>query len=322
MADIDVTALVAQYGTYYDGKDKQDRLYEKVKTKSKTDMVASAITIEENEYRASESEFTEVLQPFQKGWTPKGALSFKPAPIALGNFKIDVELYPDDLKNSWAEFLTGLEPADRAQWPLVRWMIEKHIISKIQEDWEKKEVFSGVKAAVTPGTAAAAGTTIDGLRKQINDAITAGDITPITTGAFSTDPVTFVEEIEAFVDTFPEEYDDIDMTLVMSTALAKRYARGYRAKYMTGVVVGGDSVYKVEDTNVTVEGVPSSKGSEKIYCTPKWNFKKINRNKGNMNMPKVRIGNDPRAVQVFGDWWMGIGFVIKELVFTNDQDTL
>ncbi|MEH0153733.1 hypothetical protein V6R21_06265 [Limibacter armeniacum] len=322
MADITTTDLVAQYGTYYDGKDKRDRLYELVRVKSETDMVASSITIEENEYQAAESEFTEILQGFQKGWTPKGALTFKPRPIKLGNFKIDVEVFPDDLKNTWAEFLTGLEPAERTQWPLVRWMLEKHIMPKIQEDWELKEVFGGVKTAINAGTPSAAGANIDGLRKQINDGITAGDITPIATGAAATDPVAFVDQIEAFVDAIPQEYRDKPMELVMSKDLAKRYARGYRAKYMTGVVVGGESRLEVVDTNITIVGVPSMIGSEKWFCTLKWNLKKIMRNKGNFNSPQVTKGENPRGVQIYSDWWMSIGFLIPEIVFTNDQDTL
>ena len=67
-------------------------------------------------------------------------------------------------------FLTG-DDIDVKQWPFVRWFIEEYIIPQIHQDYELNEVYKGVYAAPTPGTAGAVSTSMNGIGKTIADAI-------------------------------------------------------------------------------------------------------------------------------------------------------
>jgi hypothetical protein len=58
--------------------------------------------------------------------------------------------------------------------------------------------------------------------------------------------------------------------------------------------------------------------SDKLWCTPKSNAIKLGKKTQNMNA--VRVENVDRLVKMYSDWWCGVGFVIPEIVFTNDRD--
>ncbi|MDX5436852.1 MAG: hypothetical protein LPK03_06630, partial [Pontibacter sp.] len=188
-----------------------------------------------------------------------------------------------------------------------------------KEDYELNEVYKGVFAAPQNGVAGAAGTTMDGLRKQINDQVTAGRITPIVTGAPDVDNKVFVAQIEDFIDKVNANYQHIPMQLCMSQALERRFLKGYRAVY------GKDTDYKgsngkVDFSNVSIIGLPSMAGANKIWMTPKGNAIQLGKRTQNANT--VQIESVDRKVKMFSDWSRGVGFVIPEIVFTNDQDLL
>jgi hypothetical protein len=58
-------------------------------------------------------------------------------------------------------------------------------------------------------------------------------------------------------------------------------------------------------------------GSNRIFCTPKSNA--IRLMKKTENMDNMNIENVDRQVKFYTDWYTGVGFVIPEIVFVNDQ---
>lgn len=315
---MDVADIITEFGAYYinQGQNMQ-RLIRQLRQPSTTDALFTPIMTDDTVWRASETRIGRVLQPFQKAWTPLGDVEFVPVAIEQYKLKMDNEDYPDDLEASWLGFLSGPE-IDRKQWPFIRWFIEVELLPQLQEDYELHEVYNGEYAAPTPGTAGAVSTSMNGIKKIINDHIDAGRITPIVTGALSADPATLVDQIEAFADAIDNRYWRMPLEVAVAPEIERRFFRGYKAKYGQYTDYRENTQGVVDMTNLTIVGKPSMIGSGKIWTTPKRNAVLLQ--KKTANMTRVQVENVDRLVKVYTDFWKGVGFLIPEIVFTNDQD--
>ena len=315
---MDISAILSEFGAYYIKQGQNlTRLVKQLNEQSVTEQAFTTVVTDETLWRGSESRMTRVLQPFQKAWTPIGAVSFVPVAIQAFKQKIDFQDYPDDLEASWLGFLAD-SSLDRKEWPFVRWFIEVELIPQSKQDYELNEIYAGVFAAPTAGTAGGAGTSMNGIKKVINTQITAGRIVPVITGVVPTDPVDFVEYVEEFGDNINTKYWSVPMQLCMGQTLKRRFLRGYKAKYGQNTDYTANKDGAVDLTNLTIFGAPSHNATEKIWCTPKNNAVRLVKKTQNMNA--VRIENVDRLVKMYSDWYSGIGFIIPELVFTNDKD--
>lgn len=312
-----IADIITEFGAYYIKNDaNMARMVQQLYYPSTTDTLLTPFYTDDTIYRASEGRFQRVLQPFQKAWTPIGQMTFLPVAIEMFKQKIDTQEYPDTLEGTWLGFLAG-DGIDRKQWPFIRWFVEKFLLPQAKQDYELNEVYAGVFAAPTPGTAGAAGTSMDGLRLAINTNVTNGRTTPITLGAVPADVSDLVDYVEALVDGIDHRYWNIPMQLAVSQANERNYKRGLRAKYGRDLDFTGTNAV-VKETNIEVVGLPSMVGSSKMWCTPKSNVLQLN--KKTQNQQQVQIDSVDRLIKIFSDWWSGVGFVIPELVFTNDVD--
>lgn len=315
---LQIADVVTQFGAYYLNQGQNlAHLYQLLRSATTTESMFTPVNTDDTIWRAAKTLFSRVVQPFQKAWTPLAGVTFTPVEIKQFKIKVDAQEYPDELEASWLGFLDG-EDIDRKQWPFVRWYVEAYLIPQIKQDIELREIYQGVATAPTAGTAGASGTSIDGLKKTINGHITAGRITPIVTGALEVDnPEALVEQFEAFADGIHQDYWEIPMMLGCSPAVARAFLRGQEKKY--GKNTGGGALdLTINKTNITLKGLPSHRNTQKIWCTPTGNAimlrKKVN------NQSKVQVESVDRLLKFFTDFWMGIGFIIPEIIFTNDQD--
>src|SRR6056297_2724024 len=121
---VKVSDIINEFGNYYiPQRQSTDRLVRQLRFPSVTEQSFRPILTDATEYRMSEVRIGELLQPFQKGWTPKGQSEFKPVTIKLYEMKLDHEVYPDEIEQSWLGFLADND-LDRREWPLVRYLIE------------------------------------------------------------------------------------------------------------------------------------------------------------------------------------------------------
>ncbi|WP_022821897.1 hypothetical protein [Hymenobacter norwichensis] len=315
---LEITDVVAQFGAYYLNQGQNlTRLYTLLRSATTTESLFTPVNTDDTIWRAAKALFTRVVQPFQKQFTPLASVKFVPVEIRQFKMKVDAQEYPDELESSWLGFLDG-DDIDRKTWPFVRWYVEVYLIPQIKQDIEYNEIFQGSYVAPTTGTPGAAGTSMDGLKKTINGHITAGRITPITTGALEiTNPEALVEQFEAFADGIHKDYWSIPMTLGTSETVARAFLRGQERKY--GKNTGGGALgLQINNTNITVAGVPSHRDTQKIWCTPKGNA--IMLRKRIQNQTKVQVESVDRLLKLFTDFSMGIGFIIPEIVFTNDRE--
>ena len=319
MADTQLTAaqIIADFGSYYQngGQGEQDLLmrpYEQFGTREALSLIPTEDTI----LRLSDVQVSEILQAYQDDFTPKGGVTFLPVQIPLTQLKVDQAFNPTFLQNTWLGFLSS-NKTDRTTWPFVRWFIEKYLLGQLDEDLETKAIYKGSKAAIVAGAAGTAIGAMDGIRKQINAGITAGNVTPIPTGALSADPVTFCEQIEDFVAAIPEKYWSKSMTLNMSRTLARRYKKGRKKLYNENYDQESDMA-QVDETEVRVAGRASMSGSDKIWMTLPGNY--VLGVKGFSNKEGFEIEKVDRKVKLYTDFWMGTGYLQGDLLFTNDRD--
>lgn len=322
---MNVASIIAEFGAYYLNEGQNaSRLVRQLRDKSVTDELFSTRVTDETIYRASEVRIDRLLQPFQKSWTPIGTPEFVPVQIQSYAMKMDFEMTPDDLEASWLGFLAD-NNLDRKQWPIVRYLVEQELLPGIKRDYENNEVYKGVYAAPAAGSAGAAGTAMQGIKKIINNHITAGRITPITMGAF---PATvsgdksveyqICEYFEDFVAKVNDKYWGVPMEIATSPQRARQFKIGYGQKYGSQVDYTKNTDGAVDFSMFKVVGKPSHRGSDKIWTTPKDNAVRILRKSANYD--KVQIENVDRKVKIYTDFWGGIGYLIPETVFTNDLE--
>lgn len=315
--EIDIDQLKADFGDYYiDQGQNMENLhllpFESFDTREAFTIVPTDQTL----LRESNVEFESILQQYQDEFTPKGTVTFKPREIPLYQMKIDQHFNPTKLQRSWVAFLTS-NKLDRAEWPFVRWMIEVYLMKQSMEDMEKYAIHNGVYEAPVDGVAGDPSKTMNGVNKILVDAEAAGDLTFINTGALSATPSTFVGQVEDFVKAWPEKYRRMGIVINMSRTLEERFVEGMQTKYnmQYAQVNALKAVRNFE--NVTVAGRPSLEGKSRIWGTPKYNA--IMGVKGFENTNAFKIESSKRFVDIFSDWWAGIGFVNYEIVFCNEQ---
>jgi len=328
-SNINVDDIKTEFGAYYrDGGQNLTRVLKKPYIALQTEALFGLIPTDDTSYQMATTELSRVLQPFQVGWTPLG--DFKASPIVMTQtpFKVDLEEYPDKLEASWLGFLAD-KNLDRAAWPFVRYLVEEHLYSRMDEDYELDEIYFGKFVAPTAGTAGAARTGMDGIRIQLNRAAAAGKITPIALGAIPTDPLDFCNYVEAFAEQFTLRYRGRAMEVCMNTTLARRYAKGRHQKYKGDIAdpVGrqildgaGNALVTapIEFTKHRVVGLDSMGDSAKIWATHADNRKRLA--KKTPNTRQVRIESAKRQVAIMTDFYKGLGFPVLEAVFMNDQD--
>ncbi len=320
MADtvINSAQVVADYGSFYidNGQNMNDlkmRPFQEFGTKDAFTIIETDDTI----LRSANVEVGEVLQGYQDDYTPKGYVGFATGDILLYPVKVDQAFNPTKLVKTWLGFLTS-KATDRKTWPFVRWFIQEYVLKQIDDDLEMKAIYNGVYAAPTAGVANNAVDTMNGMKKLINDKITAGKIAPIATGAPSNDPKIWCQQIETFCKALPEKYWDRPLTINMSRVLAQRYMEGRKLLYNVNYSQVADlkAIANFETFNITGRG--SMIGAKKIWMTPKSNL--VLGVRGFSNTNAVELESVDRKVKIWTDWWMGAGWWMDELMFTNDQD--
>ncbi len=326
---IDVADVVAQFGAYYKpGSENQKNLRDMLYKPGETAADFQARPTDDTIWRGTKASLDRVVQPFQKAFTPLSTISFKPNQFSLFKLKIDVKEEPDDLEATYVGFLTSIPEIERANWPFVKWLIEKHIMPKKEEDLEVDEYFGGVFVAPTPNVPGPAGTSMDGIRKVIRGYNTAGRTNlgngAIATGAAADDDVDYCSQVEQFVADLPTHFRKKIDKVFMSPENELKYKRGKRKKYglqvnfLTGQ--GVSDLLTVEDfPNAIIAGRESHAGSDLLWTTIAANRIRPQKKAALANTMAVKEFS-PRQVSIYTDWWEALGFEIPELIFHNDQD--
>lgn len=285
-----------------------------MRQKSVTTSYAKPIIYDGEVYRFANTRLGEIVQQFQKAFTAKGNLEFKPNEIRLRNLKIDLSLYPDEVKGSWLGFLQDMDAQERKNWPIVRFLLEKEVIPQLHSDMELKAYFKGEYEAATTGTAGETVKTLDGIKKLLTVGLanTAQQMQSVALTAAISKANAF-DMVEEFVENFDPLLEGTKMRAYMDPKVLRWYHQDKRNTH--GVDVNYNANKPIVDfSTCELVGLPSMAGEKTIWSTPIDNFLYIRRANG---MKKPLIEESKREVSLTSDWWEGLGFGYNELVYVS-----
>jgi hypothetical protein len=309
-----VSGLIEEFGAYYENNGQNSKRVLKLLTQpTKTETFCTPIKTDETIFRLAQSSVSDLVQAFQKAWTPKGTDTIIPNKIEMHHMKVDIELYPDDIEATWLGFLASGDQT-RKDWPLVKWLIEGHYLPKIRENLELSEIYKGVRDEPTPGTAGATGSGMTGLQKLLIDGVSTGTVNSIT-GIGALDETTIFDQVEKFVDGISQVYQGVAMNVFMSPYWAKAYLRDKRTNGFYQIKSSGEIDNSIDFAPQSVVALPSMAGTTDIFATPKENL--IHLGKKDMNKNRFNIEESKRQVFLMTDWWEAVGFGINQAVWTN-----
>lgn len=267
---------------------------------------------------------SEIFQPYQWQYTPKGSVNFDAVENELQIIKADVKLTADEIAVFWDAwkvewFDVGRDPI---QYSFSRYLYETLYSSKMIEELNQME-WSGEFAAPTAGTPGASLTSIDGLRKKIRDAVNGSLLSEIPTGALVAN--TMVNQVESFCDAIPQPYRDLPGRVVMSSTNARAYWRNYRSLFGTGNSVSGNenNELRIDATNKRIQAVKSMDvtASNRLIFVPDgypgliWGTRR-----GFPTFINLRWEAQERIVKGLGEFYRFMGATYWEFVFVNDQE--
>lgn len=267
---------------------------------------------QQGEYISTNSSRTDIIQPFQKAWTPKGGVTLTPYKNQVYRMKMDYVL--DNMENLFGTYLAELsdESKEPKDYPFVKWLMEKHIIPGMTEELFKISV-KGNYVAPTPGTAGTSLGSANGIFTIVTDEIAAGNLVPLTVGTVTSTNI--VDKVELYNDSIPDEYQDIPGEIFMSMSNVRAYRRADREAH------GNDTDWKgmttdLYGTNKTLVGLPQLNGSNRFLFTPRGNMLCMY---DKLIMPSPTVQQDKRDVYLLSDFHRGYGFDTLENVFVSDQ---
>lgn len=318
-----LASIISDYGAFYiQNEANMDRLYKLAYRKSGTGLLFNNVmTTETTQVRSAKSSMTRSgAQGWQKAWTPVGTIAFEPWKHDLYRMKINNEQVPDELYDSWLQFLTNINDVDRLNWPFVRWWLEEHVIPLWEQEKEESVIYKGVYVAPTAGTAGTLAGMMDGIGKKIADQISAGRTTAFVMGAVpATDDELLYDYVYDMVKQIDTKYRSNKMEVVMATELADRFKEGKRLKFNLQYqqVDQLETLYHLP--NVKIVGVDSMTTKKRMFITPPENrVRYVNPGARSSNVFEIdKI--DFVTLRAFTDWHETVGFQIPELVFCNDQ---
>mgnify|MGYP001565214907 CR=1 FL=1 len=267
-----------------------------------------------------------LIQAFQCDFTPNNTHTFDEERIPLQRMKIDVQFTCDDLDQwfdtfmvNWDEFGTGKAPSE---WEFPKWIYENEIMPKYEEELELLLAYKGVRVAPTTGTAGNTADAVDGMGKKIADAITAGRIVPIATGAFSSG--TYIAKFDTFINGLPVKFRDGSGNIYVSPTHARALAKEILDTYKTNPNIDPSDTMKILNfslpfTNKRVVGLPSMEGRNRMLYSPRPDNLVVVRRRGEPMVPVIRWENFERTLKGFSEFHRGYGFEFGTETFVNDQ---
>ena len=318
---MNVSEIKTAYGAYYENSGQNmKRILGMLSQGLVTPGICTPIKTDDTVFKLGQLTVGNIVQSFQKGWTPKNAAAFTPNELRLYQFKVDEEVNPDDIEATWLGFLAG-SSVDRQSWPLIKFLIEypeMGYLSKINSDMELNEYGKGVYLAPTPGVAGATGKSMNGIIKQLQTGVDAETINSINIQPLNA--VSIFDQIERFTDGISEVYQSVKMNICMSPKWHRLYLRDKRAAGFFTLQTANEITSGIDFTPQQVLPLPSLSGTDVIFATPQTNI--LHLTKKGPNKTNIRIEEYRRNVSFMCDWWEGIGFGIDAAVWTNLQKTV
>lgn len=272
------------------------------------------------EYKAVQSlSVGRIVQQFKAEWAPKGGAKFKPLTIKNYRHKVNFAIIPAEIGESWLFHLydEGLSPD---QMPITRYIIENVMLPQIADDIENAMIAKAKYVEDSRKTEEA----MDGYETTLVEAKKSHDkrfrFFKNDKNLFEATDDEVLATIDDFVASFAPLYKSKQMPVFLSRDIYLKYKRAYKKKWGAGsgtekTNFGED---RVDFSNCYLQVLDSLYGSPIVFSTPKENFVGL-RHKN--PAPFISdIQKQDYEVRFFGEFWLGVGFLIGEAVFAIVPD--
>ncbi len=322
---LDVTKIVEQYNGYYlnSGQNQEDILRSFKRQRTLPTFAQSRMT-KNTTAQLSNVTLTSVLQPFHKTYSGKGDTALKPNEIQLRKLKVDLPIDPDDVEETWAGFLADPANADRAQWPLVRYIWEVLVAEQAQQDYEAADWAGQYSAAPGGGTPGSHLAVYNGLKKLAVDGLANTDLPMhlLHLQEDPTDPTKVFDNIENIAGQLPPFWANRQVDILVPQKMYTNYFRDRRNKH--GNDWGRDNQLGTTTMlqPMSLDGFPNWRlvpfgGMDMagdyghIIATPRANVLHYTQT-GSWRMGMTTY---TRTVKLFADWFEGVGFGVNDMVY-------
>ena len=273
------------------------------------------------DYKATAAIVTEVSQQFTPKWTPKGSGKYTPVEIKYRRHKINALLQPADILNSWLTYLWE-QGKTNAQMPIVKYMIEQHILPKVADDitlsMAGKGKYVDHSAGVKDGDeGSSAQDSVDGIETILVEGKARSTCkinffkNAINIFADGVTDQQILDYVDSFVDAISPLFAK-HLVLHCSPEFLTRYRRADFA--VNGKYTGEENNGRIRFTAFTLEPMVCMYNSPILFATPTENMAMlVDLAKAESCINKIEEVN--YDVKVFGEYSLSFGFKIEEAVY-------
>ena len=274
-------------------------------------------------YIAAAAIMSEVSQQFTTKWTPKGTAKFTPLEIQYRRHKINVEITPTEVIDSWLVDLyeQGKSPD---QQPLVHYIVNNHILPRVTEDITYSMIAKGKFKKATPTQDGEAGSpavdSMDGFETILVEGRTAaGCMFNFLKDAVDVRTLSGKELLD-YVENFTSAISPLfakNLPVYCSPEFLKAYQQADYDVY--GKYTGEKAGNEVRFSKFRLIALDSMYDSAIIFATPKANFIEL----VDLSAAATCINDVQKSnytVKIFGEYSLSTGFAIAEAVFASVPD--
>lgn len=273
-------------------------------------------------YTGQEAEITDLLQPYQPAFTPKGDEEFDGITSFIRPIKIDKLFTAEQLEKFFSRWKANwfTPNPEETKMTYAQYILQQLIGPKFEEEINLVS-WAGEYVAPTPGTAGAVLESQDGFNVNLLQHISDGRITPINVGTL--DPTDMVAQVKEFCKGLPKPYQYLKGTIKMSKTWAQAYADDYQEKFphRTVTIDNPDQMYlKVDHYNKIIQGCTAMEGSDRwILSFDNLPGMIIGTRTGAPLYFVFRFEAEDRNLKVFGEIYRFYNWDTLKHTFINDQ---
>lgn len=247
------------------------------------------------------------------------AATHKPRVLKTVLNKVDFSVVPQDYEFSYLGAMRkkGQNPTD---WPFQAYIMEK-ILAKLKQEYEVA-CWQGI-ASGAPASGDVLSQTFDGFFQIINDAVVAGDVTPVATGGLTTVNIlgALRDMWEAVLPVYKENGTDIFMSYPVYDLYRIAYKDAYKIDpaYTTITQSGYRGIeFELGNGNTRIIPVNGMNGTQAVIITPRENLA-IGIDAASDFM--FNVDQNKRSLDFYADFRMGVQILMQKdgILVVNDQ---
>jgi hypothetical protein len=272
-------------------------------------------------YTAENASVSDLIQPYQPQFTPNNTEDWDGVSNTLRPIKMDLSFTEEQLlkffdkwRNTWFE--AGKDPME---WSYPRFIIDNMIAPKYREELNLL-AWKGEYAAPTPGTPGDVLDACDGYKLVIENAITAGSLVPVPSGAYTSSDIR--AKLEAWLTAMPNAVRGMGGVVLMSDTNARKYYYDFRGEFNTATwsTLQQNGGLMVDGFPVRIIGVKAMEGSNRWIFLPDGQQNMIvGTRRGYPVYPQFILDKDLYTLNMKAVIYRFFGFEYYANLFVNDQ---